>query len=71
MRHRRHSFAVRTLLNWYRTGVDVEQRLPTLAAYLGHAHLHDTFWYLTGTPELLHEVAQRLTPNLEGDHHED
>ena len=67
----RHSFAVRTLLNWYRAGVNVEQRLPTLAAYLGHAHLNDTFWYLTGTPELLHEVTQRLNPDLEDDHHED
>jgi integrase/recombinase XerD len=29
----RHSFAVRTLLHWYRTGADVEQRMPTLSAY--------------------------------------
>jgi integrase len=56
----RHRFAVRTLLNWYRAGVDVEQRLPVLAAYLGHAHVKDTYWYLSAIPELLALAAQRL-----------
>lgn len=56
----RHRFAVRTLLNWYRAGVDVEQRLPVLAAYLGHAHVNDTYWYLSAIPELLALAAQRL-----------
>lgn len=56
----RHRFAVRTLLGWYRAGVDVEQRLPTLAAYLGHAHVNDTYWYLSAIPELLALAAQRL-----------
>ncbi|MEH6628842.1 MAG: tyrosine-type recombinase/integrase [Motiliproteus sp.] len=60
----RHGFAIRTLLNWYRSGVDVEQRLPVLAAYLGHAHVNDTYWYLTGTPELLSLASQRLEPFL-------
>ncbi len=32
----RHSFAVRTLLDWYRTGDDVQARLPLLSTYLGH-----------------------------------
>jgi len=56
----RHSFAVRTLLGWYRDGADVEQRLPQLATYLGHAHITDTYWYLTATPELLQLAAKRL-----------
>lgn len=56
----RHGFAIRTLLNWYRTGVNVEQRLPELAAYLGHAHVSDTYWYLSATPELLRLAAKRL-----------
>ena len=56
----RHRFAVRTLLGWYRAGVDVEQHLPELATYLGHAHVTDTYWYLTGTPELLRLAALRL-----------
>jgi len=63
MRHNRHRFAIRTLLNWYRTGVDVQQRLPTLATYLGHVHVSDTYWYLSATPELLHLAVRRLEPN--------
>ena len=39
----RHRFAIQTLLGWYRAGLDVEQRLPQLAAYLGHAHINDTY----------------------------
>ncbi len=56
----RHRFAIRTLLHWYRCGANVEQRLPQLAAYLGHAHVSDTDWYLSATPELLALAAQRL-----------
>jgi integrase len=56
----RHRFAVRTLLGWYRAGVDVERHLPELATYLGHSHVTDTYWYLTGTPELLRLAATRL-----------
>jgi integrase/recombinase XerD len=33
----RHTFAVTTLLRWYRDGGDVQSRLPLLSAYLGHA----------------------------------
>src|SRR5207248_2091448 len=32
----RHTFAVRTLLGWYRDDLDVQARLPLLATYLGH-----------------------------------
>jgi integrase len=67
----RHRFSVRTLLHWYRAGVDVERRMPTLSAYLGHAHVNATFWYLSATPELLREVTRRLDSNQEGNHHAD
>jgi integrase len=56
----RHGFAIRTLLGWYRAGVDVERRLPVLATYLGHRHVADTYWYLSGVPELFRLVARRL-----------
>jgi integrase/recombinase XerD len=49
----RHALAVNTLLRWYRSGVDVERYLPRLSTYLGHAHITDTQWYLSATPELL------------------
>jgi integrase len=56
----RHRFAVTTLLRWYRAGEDAERRLPTLSAYLGHAHVSDTFWYLSAWPELMREAMARL-----------
>lgn len=56
----RHSFAVRVLLDWYRSGVDVERRLPVLSTYLGHGHVTDTYWYLSAVPELLALTAARL-----------
>ena len=63
----RHRFAVTTLLHWYRCGEDVERHLPQLAAYLGHAHVNDTYWYLSATPELLALAAQRLEPEQVGE----
>ncbi len=61
----RHRFAVSTLLHWYRTGVDVEQRLPVLSTYLGHAHVTDTYWYLSAIPELLALTKDRLEKRWE------
>lgn len=56
----RHRFAMKTLLHWYRSGEDVERRLPILSAYLGHVHVSDTFWYLSAWPELMQEAMSRL-----------
>jgi integrase/recombinase XerD len=56
----RHSFAVRTLLGWYRAGGDVQARLPLLSTYLGHAGPDSTYWYLSAAPELLALAAERL-----------
>jgi integrase len=56
----RHSFAVATLLDWYRAGVDVDARLPLLSAYLGHVDPAATYWYLQAAPALLALAAQRL-----------
>jgi len=61
----RHRFAVTTLLDWYRTGMDVEQRLPVLSTYLGHAHVTDTYWYLSATPQLLALTKDRLEKRWE------
>ena len=46
----RHRFAVRTLIQWYRDGLDVEREIPKLATYLGHVHVNDTYWYLEAVP---------------------
>jgi integrase/recombinase XerD len=56
----RHSFAVRTLLDAYRTGVDVRGRLALLSTYLGHAEPRWTYWYLDAAPELMGLAAERL-----------
>lgn len=56
----RHRFAVQTLVNWYRSGEDVERRLPILSTYLGHVHVADTYWYLTTCPELMGLAVERL-----------
>jgi integrase/recombinase XerD len=55
----RHTFAVKTLSDWYRAGLDVERRLPWLSTYLGHVNPTSTYWYLTATPELLAMAAER------------
>ena len=56
----RHSFATRTLLAWYRNGMNVDRHMPELSAYLGHAHVTDTYWYLSAVPELMQLAAIRL-----------
>jgi integrase/recombinase XerD len=62
----RHSFAVRTMVAWYRAGIDVERELPKLSAYLGHAHVNDTYWYIEAVPELLQLATERVTGQREG-----
>ena len=49
----RHTFACRRLLCWYRQGKDVHNLIAALSTYMGHGKVTDTYWYLTGTPELL------------------
>jgi integrase len=62
----RHSFAVATLLDWYRRGEDVPALLPKLSTYLGHADPKHTFWYLSAAPELLAIAGRRLDNHLGG-----
>lgn len=56
----RHSFAVRTLLRWYRAGDDPAARLLSLSTFLGHVDLASTAVYLTITPELLGAASARF-----------
>lgn len=56
----RHTFAVNTLLGWYRDGGDIAARLPLLSTYLGHIDPKGTYWYLSASPELLAEAVKRL-----------
>jgi integrase len=56
----RHSFSVRRLLQWHEQGVDINQRMLALSTYLGHAKVSNTYWYLTGVPELMSLVGKRF-----------
>ena len=56
----RHTFAMNVLTRWYEQGADVPALLPSLSTYLGHADPASTYWYLSGTQELLREAATRL-----------
>lgn len=62
----RHSFAVRTLINWHRAGHDIEARIPALATYLGHVNPASTYWYLSASPELMELAAARLADRFGG-----
>jgi len=60
LRALRHAFAIERLRRWHHEGADVQTLLPHLAVYLGHVRPHDSYWYLTATPELLSAAALRF-----------
>jgi integrase/recombinase XerD len=62
----RHSFAVASLLDWYRRGEDVAAMFPRLSTYLGHVDPKDTYWYLSAAPELLALACDRLDASTGG-----
>jgi integrase len=61
----RHGFAIKAMLGWYRSGVNVEQNIVALTTYLGHGHVNDTYWYISAVPELLQLAALRLEKRKE------
>jgi integrase len=63
----RHTFAVRTIMNWYRTGKDPAREMIKLTHYLGHADPADTYWYIEAVPELLDLASQRTSNFLAGE----
>jgi site-specific recombinase XerD len=60
LHHLRHSFAVGTLLRWYRTDGNPAARLLHLSTFLGHVDPASTAVYLTITPELLDAASERF-----------
>ncbi len=66
----RHSFAVRTLLRWYREGSNPSKRVHHLSTFLGHVNPDATAVYLTITCDLLQEANRRFeayaAPQMEG-----
>jgi integrase len=62
----RHSFAVSTIAEGYRSG-NPGSRLATLATYLGHVDPKHTYWYLSAAPELLGLAGDMLERHLAGE----
>src|SRR5207237_6539515 len=60
----RHSFAVASLLGWYRDGADIPALMPRLSTYLGHTDPQHTYCYLSSAPELMALAGQRLEPHI-------
>ena len=56
----RHSFAVNALLRWYRSGIDVQSKLPFLSAYMGHVNIADTYYYLHFVEPLASQASARF-----------
>lgn len=56
----RHSMVVNRILEWYRSGINPQDRLPFLATYLGHRDINSTLVYITVTQELLHHANERF-----------
>ena len=56
----RHTFVCHRLLSWYMQGIDVQKVVPYLSTYLGHVKVSDTYWYITGIPELMKNVSERF-----------
>jgi integrase/recombinase XerD len=60
----RHTFAVRTLMNWYRADMDPGQEMLKLCTYLGHLGPESTYWYIEDIPELMELAAKRAERSL-------
>lgn len=56
----RHTFAVRRVQLWQQRDTPIEQGMFLLCTYLGHAKISDTYWYLSGVPELMASVGERF-----------
>lgn len=56
----RHTMVVRRVQLWHEDGVSIDHAMFWLCTYMGHAKISDTYWYLTGTPELMEWVGARF-----------
>jgi len=49
----RHTFICRRVQLWHEHGTDIGNAMSALSTYVGHAKVSDTYWYLTGIPDLM------------------
>lgn len=60
----RHTFAVRTIIDWYRRGLDPDGEMIKLSTYLGHKEPEHTYWYIEAVPELLQLASERAERSI-------
>jgi hypothetical protein len=66
----RHTFICRRVKLWHEQSADIDNAMVALSTYVGHAKVSDTYWYLTGVPELMAVAGRRFeqfASNLEND----
>jgi integrase/recombinase XerD len=61
----RFTFAVHALSRWYRTGADVQSRLPALANFMGHASVVSTQYYLPFLDTVAQSASDRFDRHCE------
>jgi integrase/recombinase XerD len=68
----RHSMATHRLYQWAWQGKDLAAALPYLSAYMGHAQLSDTYYYIHLVPDTAQPMAADVFSALlpEADRHE-
>ncbi len=70
----RHTFVCQRLLTWYKEGKNLNQMIPFLSTYIGHVKVSDTYWYITGIPELMSAATKRFEQFyqsiIKGENHE-
>ena len=62
----RHTFALEALLRWYRSGADVQAKLPLLATYMGHVSIASTEYYLKFVEQLGVSASERFAHHCGG-----
>ena len=55
---------MRTIIGWYRKGLDADREMIKLSTYLGHAKPEHTYWYIEAVPELLQLASNRAERTL-------
>jgi len=70
----RHTFATHRLYEWMHEGKDLNAMLPYLSAYMGHAQLSDTYYYIHHIPDQFKKMTgidfsryEELLPEVEYD----
>ena len=56
----RHTFICRRVQLWHEHGANIGNAMAALSTYVGHAKVSDTYWYLTGVPDLMAVTGARF-----------